>query len=175
MFYELNAHDLLKSTIYKAFQSIRLSRDHASPCTHTIKVYTLAWTWTNVSKCSNDFLPLPSTAELGNLLHTREYIPSIDIQMFMLWTYANNWLHVNRSVPQGSWLEPLPFVIIINGLQARGLLHKYLNNSTVTEDVSDHLQEELKILYSGQPHENQCKENHGNGHQLKRYLHSSNP
>ncbi len=44
---------------------------------------------------------------------------------------------MNGSVLQGSWLGPLLFVIMINDLHARGLLHKYMDDSTVTEDVSD--------------------------------------
>ncbi len=46
---------------------------------------------------------------------------------------------------QGSWLGPLLFVIIISDLQARGLLQKDMDDSTITEEVSDpadsHLQE----------------------------------
>ncbi len=58
----------------------------------------------------------------------------------------SDWLHVNGSVVPGSWLGPLIFVIIINEFQARGLLQKYMDDSTVTEEVSDpadsHLQED---------------------------------
>ncbi len=56
-----------------------------------------------------------------------------------------DWPHVNGSVVQGSWPGPLLFVIMINDLQARDLLHKYIDDSTVTEEVSNpadsHLQE----------------------------------
>ncbi len=53
---------------------------------------------------------------------------------------------MNGSVQQGSWLRPLLFVIMVNDLQARGLLHKYKDDSTLTEKVSNpadsHLQED---------------------------------
>ncbi len=59
-------------------------------------------------------------------------------------------LHVNGSVLQGSWLVPLHFVIMINDLQARGFLHKYMDDSTVTEEVSNladsHLQEDTENI-----------------------------
>ncbi len=58
----------------------------------------------------------------------------------------SDWFHVNGSVLQGSWLGPLLFVIMMNDLQARGLLHKYMDDSTLTEEVSNpedsHLQED---------------------------------
>ncbi len=54
--------------------------------------------------------------------------------------------HVNGSVPHGPWLGPLFCIIMINDLQARDFLHKYMDDSTVTEEVSDpsdsHLQED---------------------------------
>ncbi len=58
----------------------------------------------------------------------------------------SDWLHMNGSVPQVSWLGPLLFVIMIDGLQAMGLLHKYMDDSTVIEEVFNpadaHLQED---------------------------------
>ncbi len=76
---------------------------------------------------------------IGSFLFDRRQPVWIDQEL-------SDWLHVNGSVPQGSWLGPLFFVIMINDLQARGLLHKYMDDSTVTEEVSDladsHLQED---------------------------------
>ncbi len=58
----------------------------------------------------------------------------------------SDWLHVNGSVAQGSSQGPLLFVIIISDLHDSGLLQKYMDDSTVTEEVSDpadsHLQED---------------------------------
>ncbi len=55
----------------------------------------------------------------------------------------SDWLHVNGSVLQCSWLGALLFVIMINDLQTKDLLHKYMDDSTVTEEVSySHLQED---------------------------------
>ncbi len=49
----------------------------------------------------------------------------------------SDWLHMNGSVLQGSWLGLLLFVIKNNALQASSLLHKYIDEYTVTEEVSD--------------------------------------
>ncbi len=55
-------------------------------------------------------------------------------------------------------MGPLLFVIVINDLQARGILHKYMDDSTVTEEVSDladsHLQEDTDniVQWSGDNH-----------------------
>ncbi len=79
---------------------------------------------------------------IGSLLSDRRWCMWIDQELSI-------WLHVNGSVLQGSWLGTLLFVIMINDLQARGLLHKYMDDSTVTEEVSDpadsHLQEDTIV------------------------------
>ncbi len=58
----------------------------------------------------------------------------------------SDWLFVNGSIPHGSWLGPLLVVIMINDFQERDLLHKYIDDSTVTEEVSNpadcHLQKD---------------------------------
>ncbi len=84
---------------------------------------------------------------------------------------VSDWFHVNGSVPNGSWLGPLIFVIMINDLQARGLLDKYMDDSTVTEEVSDpvdsHLHEDTDTIvqWSDDNHMKiNRKENQGNGH-----------
>ncbi len=44
----------------------------------------------------------------------------------------SEWLDLNGSVPQGSWLGPLLYVIMLNDLHSKCLLHKYMDDSTIT-------------------------------------------
>ncbi len=67
---------------------------------------------------------------IGSFLSDRRQLVQIDQGL-------SDWLQVNGSVAQGSWLGPLLFVIIINDLQDCGLLQKYMDDYTVTEEVSD--------------------------------------
>lgn len=53
---------------------------------------------------------------------------------------VSEWLHINASVPQGSKLGPLLFVIMINDLQIsveNTNLYKYMDDSTVDEIICD--------------------------------------
>ena len=47
----------------------------------------------------------------------------------------SEWLQLKGSMPQGSWLGPLTFIILINGLSANCLLHKYFDDTTLSEFV----------------------------------------
>ncbi len=49
---------------------------------------------------------------------------------------VSHYLHLSESVPQGSGLGPFLYVVMINDLVANGLLlHKFMDNSTVTQTI----------------------------------------
>ncbi len=51
---------------------------------------------------------------------------------------VSDWLHLNGSVPQGSGLGPFLYVVMINDLIASCLLlHKFMDDSTVTEAIDN--------------------------------------
>jgi len=43
-------------------------------------------------------------------------------------------------MPQGSWLGPLSFIILIDDLAAGPILHKYVNDTTISEPLSSTFQ-----------------------------------
>ena len=45
----------------------------------------------------------------------------------------SNWLRLNGGMPQGTWLGPLTFVILIDGLRLDCLLHKFVDDTTASE------------------------------------------
>ena len=45
----------------------------------------------------------------------------------------SDWLPVIAGMPQGSYLGPLTFIMMINGLEAADLTHKYVDDTTLTE------------------------------------------
>ena len=45
----------------------------------------------------------------------------------------SDWLQLTAGMPQGSYLGPLTFVILIDGLQPGCLTHKYVDDTTMTE------------------------------------------
>jgi len=45
----------------------------------------------------------------------------------------SDWLPVIAGMPQGSYLSPLTFIMLISGLEAADVTHKYVNNTTLTE------------------------------------------
>ena len=49
-------------------------------------------------------------------------------------TNHSSWLQLNGAMPQGSWLGPLTFLLLlIDDLQADCLIHKYVDDTTLTE------------------------------------------
>ena len=45
----------------------------------------------------------------------------------------SDWLQLTAGMPQGSYLGPMMFVILINALQPGCLTHKYVDDTTMTE------------------------------------------
>jgi len=49
--------------------------------------------------------------------------------------YLSDWLTLNKGIPQGSYLGPLIFLILINDLTAGCLLHKFVDDTNLTEII----------------------------------------
>ena len=47
-----------------------------------------------------------------------------------------SWLTVNGGIPQGSWIGPFSFIVLIDGLRPSCQTHKYVDNTTLTEILS---------------------------------------
>ena len=45
----------------------------------------------------------------------------------------SGWLHLHGAMPQGSWLGPLSFLVVIDDLEVDCLIHKYVDDTTLTE------------------------------------------
>jgi len=48
----------------------------------------------------------------------------------------SDWLQLSAGMPQGSYLGPLTFIILIDALQPGCLTHKYVDDTTMTEFLS---------------------------------------
>ena len=48
----------------------------------------------------------------------------------------SSWLTLNGSIPQGSWLGPFSFIVLIDSLQTLCPSHKYVDDTTLTELLS---------------------------------------
>lgn len=49
--------------------------------------------------------------------------------------FFSEWLSLKGSMPQGSWLGPLTFLILINDLTASCLVHKFVDDTTLSEII----------------------------------------
>jgi hypothetical protein len=47
----------------------------------------------------------------------------------------SDWITLSGGMPQGAWLGPLIFIILINDLSAECLMHKFLDDTTLSEVV----------------------------------------
>ena len=48
----------------------------------------------------------------------------------------STWATLSRGIPQGSWLGPLSFIILIDDLEVGPILHKYVDDTTISEPLS---------------------------------------
>ena len=53
-------------------------------------------------------------------------------QVVVVETNHSSWLQLNGAMPQGSWLGPLTFLLLIDDLQADCLIHKYVDDTSTT-------------------------------------------
>ena len=76
---------------------------------------------------------------------------------------VSDWLHMNGSVPQGSWLGLLLFIIMINDLSIEDLHnHKYMDDTTLIEHLRDLQQSKMQDVadhVTQWTDDNQCKGN----------------
>ena len=47
----------------------------------------------------------------------------------------SDWLPITAGMPQGSFLGPLTFIILVDGMTAGDITHKYIDDTTVTEFI----------------------------------------
>jgi len=52
------------------------------------------------------------------------------------WNFFSSCLTLNGGIPQGSWLGPFIFIVLIDGLRPSCQTHKYLDDTTFTEILS---------------------------------------
>ena len=56
-------------------------------------------------------------------------------QRVKLSQYVSEWLTLKGVMQQGSYLGPLIFLVLINDLRARCLLHKFMDDTTLSEII----------------------------------------
>ena len=54
-------------------------------------------------------------------------------QRVRIGTCFSRWLQLSGAMPQGSWLGPLSFLVLIDDLDVDCLIHKYVDDTTLTE------------------------------------------
>jgi len=47
----------------------------------------------------------------------------------------SDWLSLNGGMPQGYWLGPLTFIVLIDDLSTGCLMHKFVDDSTLSEII----------------------------------------
>jgi len=47
----------------------------------------------------------------------------------------SDWLPISAGMPQGSFLGPLAFIILVDGMTAGDFTHKYIDDTTLTKHI----------------------------------------
>ena len=70
------------------------------------------------------------------------------LQRVKLSQVFSEWIQLTGGMPQGSWLGPLIFITLIDDLSAQCLVHKYVDDTTLSEfltrDISSAMTERLQ-------------------------------
>ena len=59
----------------------------------------------------------------------------------------SSWKELKGAMPQGSWLGPLSFLVLINDLFTVCPVHKYVDDTTLTELLPKHANTEMSTFY----------------------------
>jgi hypothetical protein len=57
------------------------------------------------------------------------------MQRVKLSEYFYDWLTLKGSMPQGTWLSPLVFILLINDLSSKCVMHKFVDDVTLSEII----------------------------------------
>jgi len=63
----------------------------------------------------------------------------------------SSWKELKGAMPQGSWLGPLSFLVLINDISTGCSVHRYLDDTTLTELLPKHANTEISTFYQTFP------------------------
>ena len=92
-----------------------------------------------VTKCKSYSLPNFIIRWLCAFLSDRS-------QRVRLGQELSDWVILKGSVPQGSWLGPLLFIVLIDDLHPACIMHKYMDDTTFTVKVQKGTQALCKLM-----------------------------
>ena len=69
-------------------------------------------------------------------------------QRVRIGTDYSGWLHLNGAMPHGSWLGPLSFLVLIDDLDVDCPIHKYVDDTTLTESLCVQHQSSIRSFSS---------------------------
>ena len=98
-----------------------------------------------VNKCKMYGLP-------GFIIRWIGYFLSDRSQRVRLGQELSDWVHLKGSIPQGTWLGPLLFVILINDLCPPCATHKYMDDTTLTVRVGKGSVSSMQSTWTLPPH-----------------------
>ena len=59
----------------------------------------------------------------------------------------SNWLSLNGGMPQGSWLGPLTFIVLIDDLSTGCLMHKFVDDTTLSEIIGKDAVSQMETFF----------------------------